>query len=105
MFQKLFIVLLLGFFNFSKWPKHSIQQLYKINHTNSFDFIEKFLRIKQPKFDIFVAKPKPKPTMTYKLNPPKKPEPKPAENFIILDPKVWQNDSLWLFEQIFNDNV
>ena len=69
------------------------------------DFIEKFLRIKQPKFDICVAKPKPKPATRSKLNPPTKPEPKPAENFIISDPKVWQNDSLWLYEQIFNDNI
>ena len=80
-------------------------QLWEINQTNSFDFIEKFLRIKQPKFEIFVAKPKPKPATRSKLNPPTKPEPKPAENFIISDPKVWQNDSLWLYEQIVNDNI
>ena len=78
MFRTLFILLLLGFLINTKWPKHSIQQLYKINQTNSFDFIEKFLRIKQPKFDIYVANPKPKAAPKTKPNPPPKPEPKPA---------------------------
>ena len=105
MFRLICIELLLGVFINSNWPKHSLQQLWEINQTNSFDFIEKFLSIKQPKFEIFVAKPKPKPATKPKLNPPTKPKPKPAENFIISDPKVWQNDSLWLYEQIFNDNI
>ena len=102
MFRLIFIELLLGFFINSNWPKHSLQQLWEINQTNSFDFIEKFLSIKQPNFEIFVAKPKPKPATKPKLNPPTKQKQTKAENFMISDPEVWQNDSLWLYEQIFN---
>jgi len=105
MIRTLFILLLMGFLNSTKWPKHSIQQLYQLNYTNSFDFIDKFLKIKQPKFDIYVANPKPKPAMKNKPYPTPKTEPKPAENFIIPEPKVWRNYSLWLWEQIFNKNV
>ena len=105
MFRILVLVLLLGFSNFRKWPKHSIQQLYESNQTNPFDFIDKILRIKQPKFDIYVANPKPKPATKSKPNPPPKPEPKPAENFIISDTRVWQHNFLWLFEQIVNEHI
>ena len=102
MFRLIFIELLLGVFINSNWPKHSLQQLWEITQTNSFDFIEKFLSIKQPKFEILLAKPKPKPTTKPKLKPPTKQKPKQTENFIITYPEVWQNDSLWLYYQIFN---
>ena len=85
----------------SNWPKHPLQHLWEINKTDSFDFIEKFLSIKEPKFKIFLSKPKPKPTTKPKLKPPTKQKPKQTENFIISEPEVWQNDSLWLYDQIF----
>ena len=99
------IFFLMGFLHCNKWPKHPIQQLYQLNYTNSFDFIDKFLKIKPHKFDIYVANPKPKPTTKTKPNQTQKPEPEPAENFIIPKPNVWRNDSVWLWEQIFNDKI
>ena len=62
------IFFLMGFLHCNKWPKHPIQQLYQLNYTNSFDFIDKFLKIKPHKFDIYVANPKPKPTTKTKPN-------------------------------------
>ena len=66
----------------SNWPKPMLQQLWEINQTDSFSFIEQFLSIKEPKFKIFLAKPKPKPTT--------KPKPGKNKHYIITKPEVWK---------------
>ena len=86
MFKGGFIVLLFCFTINSDWPKPMIQQLFEINETNAFSFVEQFLKISKPKFKIYLAKPKPKPTT----------KPKKTKNFIIPKPEIWRNQSTWL---------
>ena len=99
------IFFLMGFLHCNKWPKHQIQQLYQLSYNNSWDFIDKFLKIKPSNFDIYVAIPKTKPTTKHELNQKQKPEPKPAKNFVIPRSKVLRNDSAWLWDQIIKDKL
>ena len=104
MIRTVAIFFLMGFLHCKKWPKHPIQQLYQLNYTNSWDFIDKFLKIKPSKFNIYVALPR-KATTKHETKHKQKPEPKPAKNFVIPKSKVWRNDSAWLWDQIFNGEV